>query len=168
MSSPDLVMSAVSLTNRESVIRREVADPESPTDSTMLNPTKGRPHLELWNSCWDALQSLRPAFSRHDTFMWFATAVVGMMVRSDLLGALWSGHKQVRAAHWPQSTLLHRAGIVNRFLDFLVREELIASNPIADLRAEYRARSDKAILRALQLNQPRSGAGVTTAVPAVR
>jgi integrase/recombinase XerD len=52
-----------------------------------------------------------------------------------------------RAAHWPQSTLLHRAGIVNRFLDFLVREELIASNPIADLRAEYRARSDKAILR---------------------
>jgi hypothetical protein len=52
----------------------------------MLNAAKGRPHLELWNSCWDALQSLRPAFSRHDTFMWFATAVVAMMVRSDLLG----------------------------------------------------------------------------------
>jgi hypothetical protein len=52
----------------------------------MLNPAKGRPHLELWNSCWDALQSLRPAFSRHETFMWFATAVVAMMVRSDLLG----------------------------------------------------------------------------------
>jgi hypothetical protein len=52
----------------------------------MLNPAKGRPHLELWNSCWSALQSLRPAFSRHDTFMWFATALVGMMVRSDLLG----------------------------------------------------------------------------------
>jgi hypothetical protein len=52
----------------------------------MLNAAKGRPHLELWNSCWDALQSLCPAFSRHDTFMWFATAVVAMMVRSDLLG----------------------------------------------------------------------------------
>jgi hypothetical protein len=52
----------------------------------MLNPAKGRPHLELWNSCWSAIQSLRPAFSRRDTFMWFATAVVGMMVRSDLLG----------------------------------------------------------------------------------
>lgn len=59
-----------------------------------------------------------------------------------------------RAAHWPQSTLLHRAGIVNRFLDFLVREELIASNPIADLRAEYLARSDKAILRALSSTNP--------------
>jgi hypothetical protein len=52
----------------------------------MLNPAKGRPHPELWNSCWSALQSLRPAFSRHGTFMWFATALVGMMVRSDLLG----------------------------------------------------------------------------------
>jgi hypothetical protein len=52
----------------------------------MRNPATARPHLELWNSCWSALQALRPAFSRHDTFLWFATAVVGMMVRSDLLG----------------------------------------------------------------------------------
>jgi integrase/recombinase XerD len=28
-----------------------------------------------------------------------------------------------RAAHWPESTLLHRARIVNRFLDFLVRKD---------------------------------------------
>ncbi|TJW37310.1 MAG: integrase, partial [Mesorhizobium sp.] len=27
-----------------------------------------------------------------------------------------------RAAHWPESTLLHRARIVMRFLDFLERE----------------------------------------------
>jgi hypothetical protein len=47
---------------------------------------KGRPHPQLWDSCWNALQSLRPAFSRGATFMWFATVVVGMMVRSDLLG----------------------------------------------------------------------------------
>jgi integrase/recombinase XerD len=32
-----------------------------------------------------------------------------------------------RAARWSASTLLHRARIVNRFLDFLVQEELIAS-----------------------------------------
>jgi site-specific recombinase XerD len=54
-----------------------------------------------------------------------------------------------RAAHWPESTLLHRARIVMRFLDFLVREGLIASNPVTDLRAAYHAKSDKAILRAL-------------------
>jgi len=52
----------------------------------MRNPAKGRPHPQLWESCWNALQSLRPAFSRVDTFMWFATVVAGMMVRSDLLG----------------------------------------------------------------------------------
>ena len=54
-----------------------------------------------------------------------------------------------RAARWSASTLLHRARIVNRFLDFLVQEELIASNPVADLRAEYSVKSSKAILRTL-------------------
>jgi hypothetical protein len=64
----------------------EVADPdESPMDGTMRN--QGRPHLWLWNACWNALQPLRPAFSRQTTtFMWFATIVVGMMVRSELRG----------------------------------------------------------------------------------
>ena len=48
---------------------------------------QGRPHLSLWNACWNALQPLRPAFSRQTTtFMWFATIVVGMMVRSELRG----------------------------------------------------------------------------------
>jgi integrase/recombinase XerD len=54
-----------------------------------------------------------------------------------------------RATHWPMSTLLHRARIVNRFLDFLVQEGSIASNPIADLRAEYCVQNSKPILRAL-------------------
>lgn len=44
---------------------------------------------------------------------------------------------------------LHRARIVNRFLDFLVQKEMIVSNPVAELRVEYHAKSDKAILRAL-------------------
>src|SRR5262252_3563301 len=54
-------------------------------DGTMLKPAKGRP-LSLWESCWHAIQSLRPAFSRGVTFMWFATVVAGLMVRPDLLG----------------------------------------------------------------------------------
>lgn len=52
----------------------------------MRNPAKGRPHLLLWESCWSALQSMRPAFSQVATFMWFATVVFGMMVRPDVLG----------------------------------------------------------------------------------
>ena len=49
---------------------------------------------------------------------------------------------------------LHRARIVNRFLDFLVQEGLIASNPVADLRAEYCVKSSTAILRALLAPDP--------------
>ena len=64
-----------------------------------------------------------------------------------------------RAAHWPESTLLHRARIVNRFIDFLVREGLIVSNPIADLRAEYHAKSDKAIVQALLAPDPDQALG---------
>ena len=58
------------------------------------------------------------------------------------------------AMRWPMATLLHRARIVNRFLDFLVGEALIVSNPIADLRAEYHAKSDKAIVRSLLAPDP--------------
>jgi integrase/recombinase XerD len=54
-----------------------------------------------------------------------------------------------RSEHWPEATLLHRARIVNRFLDFLVHEGLIASNPIADLRAQYNVKCSTPILRAL-------------------
>jgi hypothetical protein len=46
---------------------------------------RGRP-LSLWGSWWNAIELLRPAFSRLSTFMWFATIVAGMTVRSDMLG----------------------------------------------------------------------------------
>ena len=59
-----------------------------------------------------------------------------------------------RSTHWPMSTLLHRARIVNRFLDFLVREGLIPSNPVADLRAEYCIQNSKSIIRALIAPNP--------------
>jgi hypothetical protein len=59
-----------------------------------------------------------------------------------------------RALVWARSTLLHRARIINQFLDFLVQDGLIASNPVADLRAEYHAKSDKAVVRALLAPDP--------------
>jgi DDE superfamily endonuclease len=42
--------------------------------------------LSLWGLWWNAIQLLRPAFSRLSTFMWFATIVAGMTVRVDTLG----------------------------------------------------------------------------------
>ena len=45
----------------------------------------GRP-LSLWGAWWNAMELLRPAFSRLGTFLWFATIVAGMTVRPDMLG----------------------------------------------------------------------------------
>jgi hypothetical protein len=42
--------------------------------------------LSLWGSWWNAIELLRPAFSRLSTFLWFATVVAGMTVRADMLG----------------------------------------------------------------------------------
>ena len=42
--------------------------------------------MSLWLAWWDAICLLRPAFSRLRTFMWFATAVAGLTVRTELLG----------------------------------------------------------------------------------
>jgi hypothetical protein len=52
-------------------------------DRAMLN--RGR-SLSLWGLWWNAIQLLRPAFSRLSTFMWFATIVAGITVRIDTLG----------------------------------------------------------------------------------
>src|SRR5262249_32755028 len=43
-------------------------------------------YMRLWLPWWNALCLLRPAFSRWRTFLWFATAVAGFTVRTDLLG----------------------------------------------------------------------------------
>src|SRR6266508_6476112 len=42
--------------------------------------------MSLWIPWWNALWLLRPAFSRLRSFLWFATAVAGLTVRTDLLG----------------------------------------------------------------------------------
>jgi DDE superfamily endonuclease len=42
--------------------------------------------MSLWMLWWNAIWMLRPAFSRLQTFLWFATAVAGLTVRTDMLG----------------------------------------------------------------------------------
>lgn len=42
--------------------------------------------MALWKEWWSIVVRLRPAFSRTTTFMWFAVAVAGMSIRSDLRG----------------------------------------------------------------------------------
>ena len=42
--------------------------------------------MSLWMPWWNAIWQLRPAFSRLRTFLWFATAVAGFTVRTELLG----------------------------------------------------------------------------------
>jgi len=52
------------------------------------------------------------------------------------------------------SSVLHRACIINRFLEFLAQEGSIASNPIAELRTSHCVNSSEAILRALLATAP--------------
>ena len=55
---------------------------------------------------------------------------------------------------WHPSTLLHRARIVDRFLDHLVEMKMIASNPIAMLRGEYSVKQSRPIWQALASSMP--------------
>lgn len=42
--------------------------------------------MQLWIYWWDAIWLLRPGCTRLRTFLWFATCVAGLTVRTDLLG----------------------------------------------------------------------------------
>jgi hypothetical protein len=92
------------------------------------------------NSAWTARRA-RSTIGRHYTALEVVVQHQPSPVNRDVLEA-WL---RERAAHWPVSTLLHRARIVSRFLDFLVQESLITSNPVADIRAEYYVNSSKAV-----------------------
>src|SRR5580704_8387075 len=39
--------------------------------------------MSLWLHWWNAIRRLRPAFSRLQTFLWFATAVAGFTVQAE-------------------------------------------------------------------------------------
>jgi len=57
-------------------------------------------------------------------------------------------------ARWHPSTVLHRARIVDRFLDHLVGLELITSNPIVALRSAYSVKQSRPIWQALTSPAP--------------
>ena len=42
--------------------------------------------IALWIPWWNVIWLLRPAFTRLRTFLWFATAVAGLTVGTELLG----------------------------------------------------------------------------------
>ncbi len=42
--------------------------------------------MSLWILWWNAICLLRPAYTRTRSFIWFATAVAGLTVRTELLG----------------------------------------------------------------------------------
>lgn len=54
-----------------------------------------------------------------------------------------------RATRWPMHLVLHRARIVDRFLDFLASDGAISGNPLADLRHRYGQRASTPLVRAL-------------------
>jgi len=63
----------------------------------------------------------------------------------------WLGRMTTR---WKLLTLLNQVCIVDRFLDHLVRNELIASNPVAELRRQRNIKQNKPIWRALASSNP--------------
>jgi hypothetical protein len=58
------------------------------------------------------------------------------------------------ASRWPEHYVLHRARVVDRFLDFLAAEESIPSNPLAQLRLSFGQRAGTPIVRALLSPDP--------------
>lgn len=58
------------------------------------------------------------------------------------------------ASRWPEHYVLHRARVVDRFLDFLAAQESIPSNPLAQLRLSFGQRVGTPIVRALLSPDP--------------
>jgi integrase len=70
-----------------------------------------------------------------------------------------------RARVWPAHLVVHRARLVNRFLDWLVKRDLLNCNPFADLRTEYGRRSTTAYVRALLNPDPDAALNALRVVP---
>jgi integrase len=70
-----------------------------------------------------------------------------------------------RAAKWPRHLVLHRARLVDRFLDFLVSEGSIPSNPLAELRTRCAQRNTAAIASALLADAPDAAIEALTPMP---
>jgi site-specific recombinase XerD len=62
---------------------------------------------------------------------------------------------QKQLADAPLPLVVHRAQLISRFLDWLVGQKIIRTNPFAELRNTYECRSTAAIARALVNANPR-------------
>lgn len=61
---------------------------------------------------------------------------------------------QERLKQSPLRLVVHHAQLLNRFLDWLVAQGAVTSNPLVELRHQYECRSTAAIVRALLSPQP--------------
>ena len=84
-------------------------------------------------------------FQRHVQLCPRNTAICQSTIESWLHGC---------ASRWPEHYVLHRARVVDRFLDFLASEESIPSNPLAKLRLNFGQRVGTPIVRALLSPDP--------------
>jgi integrase len=70
-----------------------------------------------------------------------------------------------RAANWPMHLVIHRARIVDRFLDFLAVEGSIPGNPLSQLRSLYGQRTSTPIVRALLAANPKDALELLRPLP---
>lgn len=70
-----------------------------------------------------------------------------------------------RAAHWNEDRIAHHSRVLDRFLDFLANEGLIAANPLAELRAQYGLRGTMPIVRALLSADPQKALEAVRRLP---
>lgn len=84
------------------------------------------------------------------TYRWFLRSFEEVALRHPAVDRQmledWLGDMATR---WNLSTLLNQVCIVDRFLDHLAQNELIASNPVAVLRRQHNIKQNKPIWRAL-------------------
>lgn len=70
-----------------------------------------------------------------------------------------------RAANWPMHLVIHRARIVDRFLDFLAEDGAISENPLSQLRCLYGQRTSTPIVRALLATNPQDALELLRPLP---
>ena len=89
------------------------------------------------------------------TYRWFLRSFEDVALRHPAVDRQmiedWLGEM---APRWKLSTLLNQVCIVDRFLDYLVQNELIPGNPVAELRRQHNINQNKPIWRALASPNP--------------
>lgn len=89
------------------------------------------------------------------TYRWFLRSFEDVALRHSAVDRQmledWLGEMATR---WKLSTLLNQVCIVDRFLDYLVQNELIPNNPVAELRRQHNIKQNKPIWRALASPNP--------------